>query len=49
MLIVAVDVDNLMMVGSMWQTIATFKQKLGGKFKIKDLSELHLLLGIEVK
>jgi len=44
-----VDVDDLMMTGNSWSTIAMFKQQLGCKFKIKDLGELHWLLGIEVK
>ena len=49
MLIVAVDVNNLTMVGNTHQAISTFKEQLGHKFKIKDLGELCWLLGIEVK
>jgi len=48
-LIVAVDVDDLTMAGTMRQTIAAFKQQLSQKFKIKDLGDLRWLLGIEVK
>jgi|SRR5882724_2461835 len=48
-IIVTIDVDNLTMAGSMKSVMASFKQKLSGQYKIKDLGELRWLLGIEVK
>jgi len=48
-LIVAVDIDDLTMVGNMHQVISMFKEQLSCKFKIKDLGELCWLLGIKVK
>jgi len=47
-LIVAVDINDLMMAGNMRQAISMFKQQLGHRFKIKDLGGFHWLLGIEV-
>jgi len=48
-LIVAVDVDDLTMAGSSKQVILQFKDRLCETLHIKDLGELHWLLGIEVK
>ena len=48
-LIVAVNVDDLTMAGNMKNTIHKFKDKLRTVLKIKDLGDLHWLLGIEVK
>ena len=48
-LIVAVDVDDLMMAGSMQHIMARFKRKLSSHYNIKDLGELQWLLGIESK
>ena len=48
-LIVTVDVDDLTMAGNMKNTIHKFKDKLCTVLKIKDLGDLHWLLGIEVK
>jgi hypothetical protein len=48
-LIVAVDVDDLTMAGNTKASIQRFKNELRTTFKIKDLGNLHWLLGIEVK
>jgi len=48
-LIITVDVDNLTMAGNNQQTILQFKDQLHEVFKIKELGDLHWLLGIEVK
>jgi Reverse transcriptase (RNA-dependent DNA polymerase) len=48
-LIVAVDVDDLTMAGNTKASIQRFKNELRTMFKIKDLGDLHWLLGIEVK
>jgi len=48
-LIVAMDVDNLTMARSLKQAILHFKDGLRETLHIKDLGELHWLLGIEVK
>jgi hypothetical protein len=48
-LIVAVDVDDLTMAGNSRGAIGTFKAELRTVLKIKDLGDLHWLLGIEVK
>ena len=48
-LIVAVDVDDLTMAGNSTDLIRKFKDELCTAFKIKDLGDLHWLLGIEVK
>ena len=43
------DVDNLTMAGNSTDSIRKFKDELRTAFKIKDLGDLHWLLGIEVK
>jgi Reverse transcriptase (RNA-dependent DNA polymerase) len=48
-LIVAMDVDDLTMAGNSKSTIHRFKDELRTALKIKDLGDLHWLLGIEVK
>ena len=48
-LIVAVDIDNLTMAGNSRGAISRFKDELCTVLKIKDLVDLHWLLGIEVK
>ena len=48
-LIVAMDVDDLTMAGSLKHAILCFKDRLHQTLHIKDLGELHWLLGIEVK
>ena len=48
-IIVAMDVDNLTMARNSKKTILGFKNQLHEIFKIKDLGDLHWLLGIEVK
>jgi Reverse transcriptase (RNA-dependent DNA polymerase) len=48
-LIVTVDVDDLTMAGNTKRAIHKFKDELHTVLKIKDLGELHWLLGIEVK
>src|SRR5882724_838993 len=48
-LIMAVDVDNLTMARSSKQMILCFKDSLCKTLHIKDMGELHWLLGIEVK
>jgi hypothetical protein len=47
-LIISVNVDNMMVAGNTKNTISKFKTELTMKVKIKDLDELHWLLGIEV-
>src|SRR5882724_10731465 len=48
-LIMAVDFENLTMARSSKQMILCFKDSLCKTLHIKDLGELHWLLGIEVK
>ena len=48
-LIVAMDIDDLTMARSSKQAILHFKDGLQETLCIKDLGELHWLLGIEVK
>jgi Reverse transcriptase (RNA-dependent DNA polymerase) len=48
-LIVAVDVDDLTMARSSKELIQRFPNELQTTFKIKDLGDLHWLLGLEVK
>jgi len=48
-LIIAIDVDDLTMAGSLKQVILHFKDRLNETLHIKELRELHWLLGIEVK
>jgi hypothetical protein len=48
-IIVAVDVDDLTMTGYSKHVISEFKDQLKLKFKVKDLGELHWLLGIGVQ
>jgi Reverse transcriptase (RNA-dependent DNA polymerase) len=48
-LIVTVDVDDLTIAGNSKESIQRFKNELKTTFKIKDLGDLHWLLGIEVK
>jgi hypothetical protein len=48
-LIVTVDVDDLTMAGNSKATIRKFKDELRTVLKIKDMGDLHWLLGIEVK
>ena len=48
-IIVTVDVDDLTMAGNSKKTILGFKNQRREIFKIKDLGDLHWLLGIEVK
>lgn len=47
-LIVAVDVDNMMMVRSTKTVIQHFTDELSKYVSIKNLGDLHFLLGIEV-
>ena len=48
-LIMAVNVNDIMIAGNTKKSIPTFKHYLGHKFKIKDLGESCWLLGINVK
>ena len=46
---IALYVDNLFMVGMKLGNIDVVKQGLGKEFKMKDLGEARLLLGIEIR
>src|SRR5882724_8938209 len=48
-IVMAVNVNDLSIACNTRSAIAKFKQQLHAKFNIKDMSELHWLLGIEVK
>src|SRR5882724_11872111 len=48
-LVVAVDVDDLTMAGSSNQAILHFKGRLQDPLCIKDLGELHWLLGLRLR
>ena len=48
-LIVAADVDDMTIAGNSKTAIRRFKEGLGHEVKIKDLGDLHWMLGIEVE
>jgi hypothetical protein len=45
---VAIYVDDLMIIGNDLKAIAKLKDELGRLFKIKDLGNIHYILGIKV-
>jgi hypothetical protein len=47
-LVIAVDTDDMLMAGSVRKAIEDFKSELSARVKIKDLGDVHWLLGIEV-
>ena len=48
-IIIAVDVDDLTMARNSKKTILGFKNQLCEIFKIKDLGDLHWLLGMRLR
>ena len=48
-ILVATDVDDMTIAGSSKRVICKFKEGLNQKVKIKDLGNLHWMLGIEVE
>jgi histone deacetylase 1/2 len=49
MVFVLVYVDDIIVTGSSKEAISTLIKDLNTNFAIKDLGELHFVLGIEVK
>jgi hypothetical protein len=47
-LVIAVNTDDMLMAGSVRKAIEEFKGELSARVKIKDLGDVHWLLGIEV-
>lgn len=47
-LIVAVDVDDLLVTGTNTRVIKSFKKKMNSGFDMSDLNKLSYYLGIEV-
>jgi hypothetical protein len=48
-LVVGVYVDDLVITGSDYDNIKSFKEEMTAAFKMSDLVLLHYYLGIEVK
>ena len=47
-LVVGVFVDDLVIAGSLTESIKDFIEKLSRKFKVKDMGKLHYFLGVQV-
>jgi hypothetical protein len=47
--VVGVYVDDLVIIGSDYDSIKSFKEEMATAFKMSDLSLLHYYLDIEVK
>ena len=46
--ILAVDVDNITMTGNSHREVQRFKYQLSSRYSIKDMGNLHWLLGIGI-